>query len=235
MERKTVTQIPASVSPGKKSGTRRAATRRILDAAEEVFAEHGFGGASMQQIADRAGLPKANLHYYFSTKEALYRQVVERILAIWLEAAGAFDDGDDPATALAAYIDAKMEVSREHPAGSKVWAAEILHGAPVAQQYLETTLKAWMAAREAAIQRWIDQGLMRPVAPRHLMYMIWAATQHYADFAHQIDTLNGGAPLSPEQWAAAKRDVAAMVLGGVGLTAPKARSPGDGEGAGAQV
>lgn len=226
MEPNFVTQIPTKASIGKKSGVRLAATRRILDAAEGVFAEHGFRGASMQQIADCAGLPKANLHYYFSTKDALYRQVVERILVIWLEAAGAFDDGDDPAAALTAYIDAKMEISRDHPAGSKVWAAEIMHGAPVAQEFLETTLCEWMAAREAAIQRWIDQGLIRPVAPRHLMYMIWAATQHYADFAHQIDTLNGGAPLSPEQWAAAKRDVAAMILGGVGLTPAKARATG---------
>ena len=205
---------------GKKTEIRIAAERRILNAAEEVFAERGFGGASMQQIADRAELPKANLHYYFSTKETLYRQVVERILTIWLDAADSFDVTEDPATALAAYIDAKMEVSRQHPAGSKVWAAEVMHGAPVIQVYLETTLREWMAGREHIVRRWIDDGLITPVEPRHLFYMIWATTQHYADFAHQIDVLNNGHPMSESDWSAAKRDVAAIILRGVGVTPP---------------
>lgn len=201
----------------KKSDMRRATERLILNAAEEAFAEGGFGGASMQQIADRAGLPKANLHYYFSTKEELYRQVVERIITIWLDAAASFDQTEDPAEALGAYIDAKMEISRRHPAGSKVFAAEVMQGAPVIQTYLETTLEEWMARREAIIRRWIDAGMIHPIDPRHLIYMIWASTQHYADFEHQVATLNGGAPLSDGQWEAAKRGVTEILLRGLGL------------------
>lgn len=211
----------AAAANGKKTEIRLAAERRILDAAEKVFAERGFGGASMQQIADRAELPKANLHYYFSTKEALYRQVVERILTIWLDAADSLDVTEDPATALASYIDAKMEVSRKHPAGSKVWAAEVMHGAPVIQVYLETTLREWMAGREYIVRRWIDDGLIVPIEPRYLFYMIWATTQHYADFAHQINVLNDGAPMSDDDWLAAKRDVVAVILRGVGVIPPR--------------
>lgn len=215
----------ATDGPAKKSELRRATERLILDAAEEAFAEGGFGGASMQQIADRADLPKANLHYYFSTKEELYRQVVERIVTIWLDAAASFDQTDDPAEALSAYIDAKMEISRQRPAGSKVFAAEVMQGAPVIQVYLETTLVDWMARREAIIRRWIAAGLIHPIDPRHLIYMIWASTQHYADFAHQIDTLNGAAPLSNAQWAAAKRDVTAIILRGLGLKPCRPMTP----------
>lgn len=202
---------------GRKSEIRRAAERRILDAAEHAFADGGFGGASMQQIADLADLPKANLHYYFSTKEELYRRVVERILTIWLEASSVFDDTDDPAAAIGLYIDAKMELSRSHPAGSRVWAAEVMHGAPVIQVYLETTLQNWMTGRAAIIRRWIDAGLIHPVEPKNLFYMIWATTQHYADFAHQIETLNDGATLSDTDWSAAKRDVKNVILRGLGL------------------
>ena len=71
--------------------------RTILEAAEAVFAEHGFGGATTAAIAARAGVPKANLHYYFPTKAALYRAVIERVLTAWLAAASSFDESDDPA------------------------------------------------------------------------------------------------------------------------------------------
>ena len=188
----------------------------ILQAAEKVFAEAGFGGATMQLIADMAGLPKANLHYYFPTKEALYRRVVQNIFEIWLHAAGSMDRAPGPVEGIGAYIDAKMEISRRHPDGSKVWASEVMHGAPVIQDYLETTLRDWTTGRAGLIQRWIDEGKMAPVNPEHLLYMLWATTQHYADFGHQIETLNGGKPLSDAQWRAAKESVKTMILRGIG-------------------
>lgn len=188
----------------------------ILQAAEKVFAEAGFGGATMQLIADVAGLPKANLHYYFATKEDLYRRVVQNIFEIWLHAAESMDQATGPVEGIGAYIEAKMEISRRHPDGSKVWASEVMHGAPVIQDYLETTLREWTMGRAGLIQRWIDEGKMAPVDPSHLLYMLWATTQHYADFGHQIETLNGGAPLSDQQWRAAKDSVKAMILRGIG-------------------
>ena len=202
--------------PPRQKERRQERETRILQAAEKVFAEAGFGGATMQLIADMADLPKANLHYYFPTKEALYRQVVENIFQIWLRAADVFDSANGPAEGIGAYIDAKMEISRKYPAGSKVWASEVMHRAPVIQDYLETTLAEWTEGRMAVIQRWIDEGKMDPVDPRHLLYMLWATTQHYADFNHQIETLNGGEPLSDAQWEAAKSSVKSIILAGVG-------------------
>ncbi len=204
---------------GPKASIREENEKAILDAAEEVFAEYGYSGASTKRIADRAGIPKANLHYYFPTKEGLYRKVIVNIFNVWLEAANALDDSNDPREALTRYIHTKMDLSRSRPLGSKVWANEIIQRAPIIQDYLETTLRAWTASRATMIQRWIDEGRISAVDPRALLYMIWATTQHYADFAHQITTLNEGKELSDRQWEEAKRNVTEIILRGIGLPA----------------
>ena len=187
----------------------------ILEAAESVFAELGFKGATTGEIALRAGIPKANLHYYFPTKEALYRELMERILTAWLAAAASFDASDDPSEALTRYISAKMDLSRAMPLGSRIWASEIMRGAPVIEDFLETKLKLWIEARSAVIRRWTASGKLIKIEPKVLFYMIWATTQHYADFAAQIVVLNGGAPLDDAQFASAKRDVARILVRGV--------------------
>ncbi|MDA8647770.1 TetR/AcrR family transcriptional regulator [Rhodobacteraceae bacterium] len=192
--------------------------RLILEAGERIFAQHGFRGATMQMIADQAGLPKANLHYYFDSKEKLYRCVVEKIFDIWLQAASSFENSDEPKEALKLYIYEKMQISRRHPYGSKVWASEVMQGAPIIQDFLETQLRSWTDGRIESIQAWIAAGKIRPVEPRWVMYMIWATTQHYADFGHQIETLNADAPLSEAQWQAASETVFEVIWNGL---APK--------------
>lgn len=199
-----------------RKNTRREKEALILHAAERVFAEFGFHGATTQMIADRAGIPKANLHYYFATKLLLYRRTIEDIFSIWLEAAQSFDEDSDPVAALSRYIDKKMEVARSHPYGSKIWANEVMHGAPIIQDYLATTLKEWTDTRILIIQDWIDNDQIDPINPRHLLYMIWATTQHYADFVHQINTLNDGKALDDAQWRNACRDIKKIILGGIG-------------------
>jgi len=210
--------MPQSKRPNSKKERRLENEKLILSAAEKVFAEAGFGGATMQLIADMAGLPKANLHYYFPTKESLYRQVVQNIFQTWLQAADIFDAAEGPEEGIGAYIDAKMEISRRHPAGSKVWASEVMHRAPVIQDYLETTLMEWTDGRAKIIDRWISEGRMAPINPRHLLYMLWATTQHYADFGHQIETLNGGEALTAAQGEAAKTSIKQIILRGIGAT-----------------
>ena len=118
--------------------------RAILAAAESVFAEQGFGGATMAEIAARAGVPKPNVHYYFPTKAKLYRAVIEQVLTAWLDAASSFDASADPAEALTAYIETKMDLAREMPLSSRIWANEIMRGAPVIQDFLDTTLAQWV-------------------------------------------------------------------------------------------
>ena len=200
----------------KRRPTVRAENERLLlEAAEAIFAEHGFSGATTAAIAKRAGVPKANLHYYFPTKEALYRAVVERVLTAWLAAAASFDASENPREALAAYIGAKMDLSRVMPLASRIWSAEIMRGAPIIQDFLDTTLSEWVAARERAVRRWIAAGKLKPLEPKVLFYMIWATTQQYANAAHEMATLNGGLPLDDAAFERAKAQVIEMILGGV--------------------
>ncbi len=204
---------PAARKP--RPAVREENERALLEAAERVFAEQGYSGATTAAIARRAGVPKANLHYYFATKEGLYRAVVERVLNAWLAAAAPFDASDDPGEALAAYIGAKMDLARAMPLASRIWSAEIMRGAPMIQDFLDTTLTDWVASREKAVRRWIAAGRLKPIEPKVLFYMIWATTQQYANAAHEMATLNGGRPLDDAAFDRAKRQVIETIVSGV--------------------
>ena len=191
-----------------------------MAAAEEVFALKGFKGATTQEIADLAALPKANVHYYFKTKADLYNAVLEDVLVVWKEDAEAFDRSEDPTLALTEYIKSKMFHSFTRPHGSKVWANEIIHGAPVlGDEKLGKFLNIWEKRKTIQIGRWIKQGKILPIDPHYLLFLIWATTQHYADFEHQISVLNGNKPLSKAQQARATKNVIGIVLRGIGLKA----------------
>ncbi|WP_460448405.1 TetR family transcriptional regulator C-terminal domain-containing protein [Alsobacter sp. SYSU BS001988] len=211
----------ASGSPGAapraamRLNAREENERLILEAGESVFAELGFKGATTGAIAARAGLPKANVHYYFPSKDDLYRAVMARVLHRWLAAASSLDDSDDPEDALTRYITAKMELSRSMPLGSRIFASEIMRGAPAIADHLEGTLAHWVESRGAIVRRWIAEGKLAPIEPKALFYLIWAATQHYADFATQIEVLNGGRPLSDDEFAETTRQLARTILRGV--------------------
>ena len=207
-----------------KTSIREGNERMILAAAESVFAEQGFGGATIAAIAARAGVPKPNVHYYFPTKAKLYRAVVEQVLTAWLDAAASFDASDNPAAALTAYIEAKMDLAREMPLSSRIWANEIMRGAPVIQDFLDTTLTQWVRSRETVVRRWIAEGKLKPIEPKFLFYMIWATTQHYANAAHEVATLENGRPMDAATFARAKRQVVAIILGGVVAKPSKRRA-----------
>jgi len=196
---------------------REANQALILAAAEKIFAMNGFKGTATGDIARAAGLPKANVHYYFKTKADLYREVLRHILDDWMSAASTFEAHDDPSEALRTYVRAKMEFSRKRPYGSRVWASEIMSGAPVLDNFLGTTLKAWLKERTRIIRRWIHDGKIKAVDPQALLYMIWATTQHYADFEQQIIILNDGKRLSDRSYRQTTEQVVELVLGSVGL------------------
>lgn len=191
----------------------------ILQAAEAVFAKYGFKGASISVIAKAAGMPKSNVTYYFGSKERLYRTLLDDIIKEWLDAALEIETCHDPKTALTSYIHTKMDLARTRPNGSKVWANEIIHGAPFMQDYLETDLADWLDKRSRVLQQWMDEGKIRRLTPQTIFSMIWAVTQHYADFDHQIVTLNGAKALSADQWQTAKNEITEIILSGIGLNA----------------
>lgn len=209
--------VSARKSPIKssKSGVREETQAVILRAAEQVFAEFGFKGATTGRIAELAGVPKANLHYYFKTKENLYHHVLEDIVGTWFAAASEFDSIDDPEEAISHYVRLKLRLSRERPLGSKVFANEIIHGAPNLIAYLRTTLKHWTDAKAAVIEQWIAQGRIRPVDPHHLLFMIWATTQTYADFGVQVSAVLGKEQLDDADFEAAAETLTRVILRGL--------------------
>lgn len=190
---------------------RALARATILAAAERVFAEKGLEGATTAAIARAAGLPKANVHYYFSTKEALYRCVLEEILRTWLSTFDRFGPDDDPATALRSYVVDKVRLSFARSHASRVFAREMLGGGERIRSFLEHELKDWVDERTRVMRAWIETGRLRPLDPHQLLFTIWAATQTYADFAPQVRAVRGGDPDEAAQIAIAQ-EIAELIV-----------------------
>jgi TetR/AcrR family transcriptional regulator len=210
-------QHPNAAAAAAKQAIRQGNEARILEAAEAVFATRGFSGATTAEIAKRAGVPKANLHYYFRTKRALYRAVLDDILSLWLDATASITPEADPAAALKRYIEAKVAYSRLRPYASKVFANELLHGAPEIKGFLGGAMKRLVDDKAKVIEGWIDAGRIVPIDPYHLFFVLWAATQTYADFDCQVAAVLGKKKLSPADHARAAETVSALVLRGLGL------------------
>lgn len=203
---------------GGAAGTiRRRNVEKILKAAESVFAKKGFAGASTAEIARKAGVPKANLHYYFRTKQDLYASVLDAILEVWLDALSEeLTPEAEPATALGNYIARKMAASRDAPEPSRLWAIEVIGGARHVQPFLRQRLRRLVKEKSAVIEGWIAAGKLKPVDPAHLLFMIWATTQTYADFAAQIGAVLDRKTLDDSVFSAATKTVTDIVLNGTG-------------------
>ena len=158
----------------------------ILQAAEQEFALHGYKGTTIQNIAERAGLPKSNVLYYFSNKKRMYSAMFDDILLRWNKVFSEIKPDDDPATALETFIRTKVNMSQQYPLASRLFAMEIIQGAPFLLDHLRTNMREWVRGRASVIQHWIDEGRMAPVDPVQLIFLIWSSTQHYADFQVQI-------------------------------------------------
>jgi len=169
----------------------RKNTESILDAGLEVFSRQGFRGATLDQIAAEAGLSKPNLLYYFPSKEAIHVTLLDRLMQTWLDPLRALDADGDPIEELLAYVRRKLQMSRDYPRESRLFANEILQGAPRMIGALEGDLKTLVDEKSAVIRGWSDAGKLAAVDPHHLIISIWALTQHYADFDVQIRAVLG--------------------------------------------
>ena len=192
---------------------------KILIAAEKEFAMHGFKGARVQHIADRAELPKTNVLYYFKTKESLYLALLDDILRLWNSRFDEATVDDDPAEVLGHYIADKMEISRSRPDASKMFALEIINGAPNLNMFFKDQHAIWMTGRIDVIKGWIEQGKLAATDPHYLLFHIWATTQHYADFSAQINELRGK-EMTPEDFSEATNNLVKLILTGCGLDVP---------------
>ena len=165
----------------------------IFEAALQTFSEHGLRGSTLDQIASASGLSKPNLLYYFDSKDAIYQELLESLLDDWLAPLHELDASGDPIETLLDYIRRKLEMSREMPRESRLFANEIVQGAPRVHDILANDLKDLVDEKTALIQGWIDAGKIAPMHPYHLIFSIWAQTQHYADFDVQVRAIMGQA------------------------------------------
>ena len=163
----------------------------ILEAALDVFSKSGFRGATLDQIAEAAGLSKPNLLYYFPSKDLVYTSVLNGLLQTWLDPLRAMDPKGDPVREVLAYVRRKVELARDYPRESRLFANEMLQGAPRMKQILQTDLHDLVAQKAAVLETWMAEGRIARVNPVHLIFSVWALTQHYADFDVQVRAVLG--------------------------------------------
>lgn len=200
---------------GRRAQAGEARKAAILKAALAVFARQGLDGASVEAIARAAGISKANLLYYHPSKEALYVAVLEQGLSLWLAPLARFTEDEDPEAAIAALVAAKLAMSRDHPEVSRLFALEMLRGAPLLKPVLAGPLKAVFDVKCAVVGAWIAAGRLAPIDPPHLIFSIWALTQHYADFAVQVRALSGKSLADKAFMDETRAALTALVLHGV--------------------
>ncbi|RTE67087.1 TetR/AcrR family transcriptional regulator [Amphritea opalescens] len=204
--------------PRRRSRIREAHENTILRAAEQLFSQNGYHGTALETIAEKAGMSKQNLIYYFSSKELLYQRVLRNILDILIEKMTLMDQlGDSPREILTNYIKSKIEISRHYPNASKVFAIEIINGAPYLKKYLQTHLTPALDDDVKLVEKWIAEGVMDRVDPYHLFFMIWSSTQTYADFSSQVSLSLGKEKLEDNDFDRATEFLTHLVIKGLGM------------------
>jgi TetR/AcrR family transcriptional regulator len=221
----TIAGTSADAEPGNRVELSKSVLRRqqrteaknaaILDAALSLFSRFGLHGTALDQIAESANVSKTNLFYYFASKEDIYVAVLQRLLDEWLAPFRAIEIDSDPAEAICDYIRRKIEFSRTNPEASRLFCLEIVRGAPLIGPILRTSLKELVDAKAAVIRSWSDTGRLAPVDPYHLIFTIWSTTQHYADFADQVEAVVGRRLSDDAFFEETVRNVQAIILNGI--------------------
>lgn len=188
---------------------------RIMQAALTLFSKNGVSGTTVEQISELANVSKSNLLYYFKSKDELYLSVITHLLDVWLSPLQSFSAEQEPIETLREYIKVKLEMSRDNPAESKLFCMEVVQGAPLLIKELETPLKVLLDAKSAVINEWITAGKLNAVEPVHLIFSIWAITQHYADFSVQIKAVTGNDLSDPVFFESTLKNIQHIILDGL--------------------
>ncbi len=184
----------------------------ILEAALEVFSQHGFRGSTIDQIAEQAGISKPNILYYYSSKQEMHKELIKRLMEKWLEPLRELNKDGDPIEEIRLYIRRKIEMARDFPRQSRLFNNEILQGAPHIKDLLEGELKELVDEKAKLIRRWMDEGKLAKTDPYHLIFSIWATTQHYADFDVQVRAVLGEEEAIKNRFEAAQKHLELLFL-----------------------
>ena len=202
---------------GSPRGVGERQRERIIRAATVVFSRKGYDGARVEAIAQKAGMPKGNVLYYFKSKKALYRIVIKQVLSLWLEALGNVAVDGNPEEAIRQYVNRKLALSRNHPEASRLFAMEVISGAPIISDHLSGELRRWVEKKGRVFKKWQEDGLMAKIDPAHAFFMIWAVTQTYANFEAQIQAVTGVKDYDQEIYSDAAGEVVDALVRGLGL------------------
>ena len=189
--------------------------RRILQAATAQFARTGYSGTTIDSIAAGAGVPRANVYYYFASKAEIYRAIVDDLIAGWDDALGHIRQDAAPADALTAYVRAKLEHARRNGAESRLFALEILGGAPFLRKADREHMRQATRGAAAIVDHWVKEGRLKSVDPRHLFILLWSATQFYADFSILAADALEVSRLTQRDFEDAAQAIVAIVLRGL--------------------
>jgi len=220
---KTASRILPSRTPAQRSPAAVIRRRRkiedkrsvILAAALGLFSRFGLHGTSIDQVAARADVSKSNLLYYFANKEELYVSVLRDLLQTWLEPLRDFSEEQDPQEAIARYIRSKLAISRDHPDASRLFCLEMVQGAPLLRDELGRELRELVDRKAVVINAWIAAGKLAPIEAHHMIFALWATTQHYADFGVQVQAITGRTLDDPTFFEEAVENVQRLVLAGI--------------------
>ncbi len=188
---------------------------KIIDAATRIFAQYGYHGATVEQIAKKAGMSKPNLLYYYSSKKVLYMTVLQGILNTWLEPLQELDVNQDPEDEICAYIDRKIEYSRLYPLASRIFANEIIGGASIIKPVLKTHLRDIVKKKVKVLRTWMKQGKIANIDPYHFIFIIWATTQTYADFSTQIESVTNKTLNDDKFYQQTKKNIKNILMHGI--------------------
>lgn len=191
--------------------------QQIVRATERLVAERGFHGTRMEDIARAAKLPRPNLYYYFPSKRAIYRRILTELRDGWIKAFEEIGADREPREAIRGYIRAKIEYSRRRPVPSKVFSLEVIRGSDMLTEEENRQTQALTEEKCAVVERWIDAGKMDRVDPHHFFFLLWGATQYYADYEQQIKGILGAKRLTAAHFEAGVETVTHIVLKGCGL------------------
>ena len=208
-------RVPTAASMKRRMRNTEMKRGAILEAALAAFSQYGLHGTSIDQIASLADVSKTNLFYYFSSKEELYVSVLRNLLDLWLKPLRAFTEEQDPVVAIRDYLRVKREFSRDRPAESRLFCMEVMQGAPLMLTELQQPLHDLVENKIAVIRSWIDQGKIAPIEPYHLIFTLWATTQHYADFRVQVEAVAGKTLEDPAFFQETLNSLETLILDGI--------------------
>lgn len=211
--------ITNKITENKITKARRGNLQQILSAAEDMFAKNGYKGTTVSSIAKAVGLPKANVLYYFKSKEKLYQEVMNQLLSLWMQHMNEITADSHPKDALPKYINNKIQQSQTHPNASRIFAAEVLHGAHFLRASLQAELRDQFEQTCQVFQAWIDKKWIDPINPEHLLFMLWSSTQAYADHGLQISILMKKEQLTEADFEQGIQAITQVILKGCGVQA----------------